>query len=314
MSVFTPVSEEQLQAWLANYTIGTLEHLQGIADGVQNSNFFVTTTLGHYVLTLIESVPRADLPFHLHLMAHLARHGLPVPAPVENRHNEYLGTLNARPAIIVARLGGAADDRPDHKRCTRAGQMLAGLHLAAQSYRRRQANPRDHAWRLACAQRLQAHLNAAERTTLALELDFQARCQYADLPHGAVHADLFRDNVLWQGEHISGVIDFYFAGYDAWLYDLAVMLNDWCLHADGSGALDEDAARALLQGYQQQRPLLATERAALPAMLRTAALRFWLSRLEDKHLPRPGALVSMHDPNAFHRILQHHQQQAPELF
>ncbi len=302
MSVFTPVTDADLAAWLKNYAIGRLEALQGISAGVQNSNFFVTTSLGRYVLTLFETMPRAELPFYLHLMAHLSRHGLPVPGPVANRDNEYLGTLSGKPAVLVARLSGQSEMVPGIAHCRRIGAMMAGLHLAGLTFGRKQANPRNADWRRDCAARVRPHLSAAGQAELDAELVFQAGFDLRALPQGVIHADLFRDNVLWDGEFVGGVIDFYFAGVDALLFDVAVTVNDWC--ADADGHLDPARSRALLDGYAESRPFTAAERRAWPAVLRAAALRFWLSRLEDFHLPRAGEMVLVKDPDEYRRILQ----------
>lgn len=302
MSVFTSVTEPDLAAWLQNYAIGRLEQLQGISAGVQNSNFFVTTSLGRYVLTLFETMPRAELPFYLHLMAHLARHGLPVPAPVANRDNEYLGTLSGKPATLVSRLAGRSEMTPSVGHCARIGAMMAGLHLAGMSFGRRQPNPRGAEWRRDCAARVRAHLPPDQQAELDAELAYQAGVDLKALPQGVIHADMFRDNVLWDGDFVGGVIDFYFAGHDALLFDVAVTVNDWCAAADGG--LDPARSTALLAAYAENRPFSDTERAAWPAMLRAAALRFWLSRLEDFHLPRAGEMVLVKDPDEYRQILR----------
>jgi homoserine kinase type II len=307
MSVFTPVPESVLADWLKDYAVGRLVELKGISAGVQNSNFFVTTTLGRYVLTLFEGIPRAELPYYLHLMAHLARHGLPVPGPIANRHNEYLGTLQERPAALVVRLSGSSEMNAGLPHCEKVGAMLAGLHLAGQSYGRRQENPRGAAWRAATAQVVRPFLPADEQALLDAELAFQATIDVAALPAGAIHADLFRDNVLWDTDadgdvRIGGVIDFYFAGYDALLFDVAVTVNDWCSTPDGG--LDGARAAALLDAYHAERPFTDTEHAAWPAMLRAAALRFWMSRAADFHLPRAGEMVLVKNPNEYRDILR----------
>ena len=311
MSVFTSVSTAALSDWLRRYAVGRLVALQGISAGVQNSNFFVTTTLSRYVLTLFESIPRAELPFYLHLMAHLARHGLPVPAPIADRDNEYLGTLCERPAALVVRLSGQSDMSPDATRCARVGAMLAGLHLAGLSYGRRQDNPRGAAWRNATAQRVRPYLAPDEQALLDAELAFQAGVDACALPQGVIHADLFRDNVLWDGEHIGGVIDFYFAGRDALLFDVAVTVNDWCTTA--TGELDPQRCDALLGAYHAERAFTAAERALWPAMLRAAALRFWLSRAEDFHLPKTGELVQVKPPAEYRDILRLRRAASPVL-
>lgn len=301
MSVFTSVSTDQLADWLDRYTIGRLVSFEGISAGVQNSNFFVTTTLGRYVLTLFESIPRSELPFYLYLTAHLARHGLPVPAPVADRDNDYFSTLNDRPAALVARLPGGSVVEPSAQHCARVGTMLAGLHLAGLSYGRRQPHSRGETWRQATAREVAPHLSAADRALLEAEMDYQARQDFSALPQGIIHADLFRDNVLWSDERIGGVIDFYFAGRDCLLFDLAVTVNDWCAAADGR--LDGARTLALLQAYQAERQFTPAERACWKAMLRAAALRFWLSRAHDKYLPLSGEMVLVKNPDQYRDLL-----------
>ncbi|MCB1916693.1 MAG: homoserine kinase [Rhodocyclaceae bacterium] len=311
MSVFTPVTVEALSRWLENYAVGRVVELRGIAAGVQNSNFFVTTTLGRYVLTLFETMDRSELPYYLHLMAHLARHGLPVPAPIADRDNEYLGTLADRPAVLVARLSGQSVMEPSPAHCARVGAMLAGLHLAGVSYGRRQDNPRCATWRASTAEAVREFLPADERDLLDRQIAAEARREDDLLPQGAIHADLFRDNVLWDGEFIGGVIDFYFAGHDSLLFDVAVTANDWCT-ATG-GRFDPARIDAFLTAYAADRPFTEEERAQWPSMLRTAALRFWLSRAADYHLPRDGEMVLVKDPNEYRDLLRARSAEIPPL-
>lgn len=311
MSVFTPVSESTLAHWLKNYAIGQLVSFEGIAAGVQNSNFFVTTTLGRYVLTLFEQIPRAQLPYYLHLMAHLARHGLPVPAPIANRDNEYLATLSDRPAVLVSRLSGHSITQPTHAHCKRIGAMLAGLHLAGLSYGRKQDNLRGASWRAQTALALAPLLPADERALLEDEMRAQHAHDWQALPQGAIHADLFRDNVLWQDGWISGVIDFYFAGYDTLLLDVAITLNDWCSQPDGQ--LDLAASQTFLEAYANERAFTPAEQALWPMVLRAAALRFWLSRAQDAYSPRQGEMVLIKDPTEFRQQLLARRAFAPTL-
>ncbi len=306
MSVFTPVTQEQLATFLEHYSVGALVELKGIPAGIENTNYFVTTTHGRYVLTLFEKLTRAELPFYIHLMAHLARHGIPCPAPIANRDNEYLGSLNGKPAALVSRLPGASNMHPDVAHCAAIGAMLGDMHVAGQSYNRRLDNPRGASWRAQTAPQVMPFLPADEAALLSTELAFQQQQSREHLPRGVVHADLFRDNCLFDdcdgAARVGGIIDFYFAGQDALLFDLAVTVNDWC--SDEAGALDEPRATALIAAYHRARPLADTEQAAWPAMLRAAALRFWLSRLYDYHLPRPGEMVHRHDPARFRDILK----------
>jgi homoserine kinase type II len=305
LSVYTPVSEAQLAAWLRRYAVGAPVALEPIRSGIENTNYFVTTTQGRYVLTLFERLPAAELPFYLDLMAHLARHGVPCPAPIASLENAYLGELNGKPAALVTRLPGASVERPGEPECAELGMLLARLHLAGRSYAAYLENPRGPRWWRRAARELEPFLGAHERALLEAELAFQAGQRFPDLPRGPVHADLFRDNALFDGPRLTGVIDFYFAGVDCLLYDVAVCANDWCLvDAQADRRLEPRRTRALLGAYAALRPFAASEREAWPAMLRAAALRFWLSRLHDLHLPRPGELVHAHDPGHFREVLE----------
>jgi len=302
MSVFTRVTHDELSAWLKRYAIGTLVDLQGIAAGIENTNYFVTTSHGRFVLTLFERLPAAELPFYLNLMAHLARHGIPCPAPIADRGDKYLGTLNGKPATIVTCLPGTPLTAPDAGHCTRVGAMLGDMHLAGKGYAGKLENPRGPRWWREASREVLPFLDEGRRALLASELEFQSSHRDLALPRGPVHADLFRDNVLFDGERIGGVIDFYFAGVDALLFDVAVTVNDWCV--DASGEIDAERALALLAAYRRVRELTDSEREAWPVMLRAAALRFWLSRLYDFYLPRPGELTHAHDPEHFRRVLE----------
>ncbi len=302
MSVYTSVSEAQLADWLRRYSVGRLEALEPIQAGIENTNYFVTTSQGRYVLTLFERLPANELPFYLDLMSHPARHGIPAPAPIADLADRTLGELNGKPAALVTRLSGRWREDPGEAECRTLGALLARMHLAGRSYPSYLDNPRGPKWWRVAAEAVAPFLESRKRGLLESELDFQSRQRFPDLPRGPVHADLFRDNALFEGSRISGVIDFYFAGVDCLLFDAAVCVNDWCVGAGGE--LDLPRVRALLGAYHAVRPFEEDERRAWPAMLRAAALRFWLSRLYDLHLPRPGMLVHAHDPEHFRRILE----------
>jgi homoserine kinase type II len=304
MAVFTSVNEQEFSAWLGNYSLGSLLELQGIASGIENTNYFVTTSNGRFVLTLFEKLSAKELPFYLNLMAHLARHGIPCPSPVANRHNQFLGELNGKPACIVSRLTGKSLTQPTAANCAAVGAMLGQMHEAGLGFEESMKNLRGQVWRASAAKQVLPFLNAQDAALLLSEVAFHEQHSLAKLPQGVVHADLFRDNVLFDGKRVGGLIDFYFACNDSLLYDAAITVNDWCM---GEGTkLDVLRTRAMLDAYHAVRPFTAQEAEMWPVALRLAALRFWISRLFDLHKPRDGELVNAHNPDQFKHILQQH--------
>jgi len=304
MSVFTTVTREQLDGWLHHFPIGELVSLEGIPAGIENTNYFVTTARGRYVLTLFEKLTARELPFYLNLQDHLARNGIPCPRPVPDRAGSFLGELNGKPAALVGFLAGKDITAPSPAQCAQAGALLAGIHAAGESYSGRMDNPRGPKWWTAVTPEVAPFIGGEDAALLRNEIMFQARHRFDRLPLGAIHADFFRDNVLFENGCVSGVIDFYFACTDALLYDVAIAVNDWC--AGEGGALDDGRAAALVEAYGKTRPFTAAERDAWPAMLRAGALRFWVSRLYDFYLPRPGELTHAKDPGHFREILANH--------
>lgn len=297
MSVYTTVGHAELAAWLQPLGLGELIGHAGIAAGMQNSNYFVTTTRGRYVLTLFERMAPQALEFYLVLMSHLAGHGIPCPQPLADAEGRRWRLLAGKPAALLSCLPGAGEEKPTAAHCRVVGETLARLHLAGADLANPLPNPCGAAWRQSVGSALLPLLSAAEGELLADELAFQAALDYSALPRGVIHADLFRDNVLWETDgRLSGVLDFYFAGEDVLLFDLAVVANDWCFDA---AALTE-----LLAGYTAQRPVTADEMATWPALRRAAALRFWLLRLEARAQPRGGEVVTIKDPEHFRRMLE----------
>jgi homoserine kinase type II len=304
MSVFTPVSDDEARLLLEHYTLGELEALEGIAQGVENTNYFLTTTTGEYVLTLFEHIPRADLPFYVGLMDHLAHHEIICPAPMRRDDGEMLTEVNGKPAVIVSKLPGAPRSAPTAHDCAIAGRTLGAIHVAGVEYDAALENWRGARWREEFAARLAARLTPAENALIAEENRYQGAIDGTVLPQGIIHGDYFHDNVLWDEAGEAGVIDFYFACDDVLIYDLAIAANDWCARPDAT--LDAERVAALLEGYEHARPLEDQERALWPAMLRRAALRTWLGRLGYTHFPRESHMTIDKDHAFSRRLLEHH--------
>jgi homoserine kinase type II len=306
MAVYTTVSTDELDAWLTRYALGTIREFEPIVSGIENTNYFVTADNGRFVLTLYERLPPDELPFYLNLMAHLAHAGVKAPAPQPDRSGALWSFLNGKPAGLVARLDGFPAERPHAVQCAAAGEALARMHVAVANYRGRLSNRRGPAWLRQAARAVRPFLCADQNALLAAEIKYQSGFARSRLPRGAIHGDLFCDNVLFEGEQVSGIIDFGFAATDAFAYDLAIAVNDWCTVPEGPNLAALDAARcaAMVAAYRAVRPLSGDERALWPMLLRAAALRFWVSRLYDLYLPRPGELTHAHDPSAFERILR----------
>jgi homoserine kinase type II len=320
MAVFTPVSDAELGDWLQHYDLGDVVELRGIQSGIENSNFFLTTTRGEYVLTIFENLTATQLPFYLDLMRHLAAHRVPVPDPMPRSDGSLFGMLRGKPAAIVTKLEGAPELKPTPAHCIEVGQMLARMHLAGRDFPRHQPNLRSLAWWQENLPAIVDFLSAPQRELIESELVHQAAfftsADYAALPDGPCHCDLFRDNVLFapgrDHARLGGFFDFYFAGVDKWLFDVAVTVNDWCVDLE-SGALDPARVDAMLRAYQTVRPFTPAEERHWNDMLRAGAMRFWVSRLYDFYRPREAQMLKPHDPGHFERILRERVKAAASL-
>ncbi|SEA39634.1 homoserine kinase [Variovorax sp. YR216] len=338
MAVFTEVGFDEADALVQRLGLGPLRELRGIEGGIENTNYFATTASGEFVLTLFERLGAEQLPYYLCLMKHLAARGLPVPEPVAdpavappdghalsipaNAPCELLHTVAGKPAAIVQRLQGKSELAPTARHCGELGRLLARMHIGARDFPRIQPNLRGLHWWNDTAPVVLPYLEAPQAGLLRSELAYQNHIaessSYAALPRGPVHADLFRDNAMFdthasvEAPKLTGVFDFYFAGTDTWLFDIAVCLNDWAIDLQ-TGRHDNARADALLAAYASVRPLTGAERALLPAMLRAAALRFWISRLWDFYLPREASMLKPHDPAHFERVLRERAHASFEL-
>ena len=307
MADYTEVAFDEAKGLFQALSLGTLSQLRAAAGGIENTNYFASTERGDYVLTLFERLTCAQLPFYLKLMKHLASRGIPVPDPAADSRGGILHSLKGKPAAVVNKLPGQSQLTPEAVHCAAVGDMLARMHLAGQQFSLRQPNLRGLAWWNSTAPVVLPFLSGEQRSLMQSELAFQnhvaALPAYQGLPCGAVHADLFRDNVMFDGEQLTGFFDFYFAGCDTLLFDISVCLNDWCIDLT-TGVAHTERHQAFVSAYEAVRPLRAAEHQLLPALLRAGALRFWLSRLWDLHLPRDAAVLTAHDPSHFERVLR----------
>ena len=311
MAVFTEVSRDEAADLMRHLGLGALVEMAGCTGGIENTNYFVTTERDgerhEWVLTLFERLTAQQLPFYLYLMKHLAARGILVPNPQADAAGTILHTVRGKPAAVVNRLRGQYEPNPTAQHCAQLGALLARMHLAGRDYEREQPNLRGLAWWNETVPVILPHLQPEQAALLTAELAYQNHIAtsptYQGLPRGPIHADLFRDNALFEDGRLTGVFDFYFAGCDTWLFDIAVCLNDWCIDL-GDGHTDPERTRALLDAYESVRPLTAGERALLPALRRAGALRFWISRLWDWYLPREAAVLKPHDPTHFERVLR----------
>lgn len=309
MAVYTDVSFEELEVFLTAYDLGEPHVFKGIAEGVSNSNYFLQTEKGTFILTLYEMrVEVEDLPFYLGLMEHLAAAGIRCPTPVRARNGAVTGLLNGRAAALLTFLDGVSLRRPTAVHCQQAGLALAELHQAGASFAGKRANALGPAgWRKLADDCVAEADSVADglRALIEEELATLETAWPAQLPQGVIHADLFPDNVLFVNDRVSGIIDFYFACNDALAYDLAVTLNAWCFESDG--AFNVTKGRALITGYQAKRALQAGEKDAFPVLCRGAALRFLLTRTYDWINRNPAALVRPKDPREFAKRLRFHR-------
>ncbi len=309
MAVYTEVTDEELTAFVAAYEIGEPLSCKGIAEGIENSNYLLTAEGGTYILTLYEKrVQRADLPFFLGLMDHLGARGVPCPTPLKGRDGQMLRTLCGRPAAIVTFLDGLWPRRITPEHCARLGEAMAHMHLAGLDFHLGRANALSvEDWRplldTSAARAEEVRPGLAE--DLEAELDDLESRWPAGLPSGVIHADLFPDNVFFRADHLSGIIDFYFACSDFFAYDLAICLNAWCFETDGSFNITK--ARRMLTAYRKVRDFSADELDALPLLARGSAMRFLLTRLYDWLNTPPGALVTPKDPLEYMKKLEFHR-------
>jgi homoserine kinase type II len=305
MSVFTTLSLDEVRLWLAPFNVGELQTLRGIAAGITNTNYFVETSESRFVLTVFEKNDFDELPYFVHLMTHLSQHGIQCPSPIVDKDGVALHRIHGKPALMVSCLRGSDVSQPNLTQIEAVAETLARMHLAGMAFHEQSHNQRGQGWRVMTAQQVMPKLAPVQQHLLQEELQFQHGLDLSGLPHGVIHGDLFRDNVLFDGNVLGGFIDFYYACHDVLAYDVAIAVNEWCV--DANGAFVDDKLAVFMNAYHAVRPFTAEEKSFWPALLRRAALRFWLSRLYDFYYPVAGELTHAKDPAHFERVLLNRQ-------
>jgi len=301
MSVYTSISHHDLVQFLSTYDLGELLHFEGISNGIENTNYFVTTTQGPFVLTLFETLKHQDLPYFLSILNCLDNCQIPSALAQADLQGEKLQTLHHKPTLLLSRLEGSSIEHPNETHCGIIGNILGQIHKNRNAFTEYRENDENNHWYQSTAEKLYPLLPEDEAKLLKSEIDFKCQLTVDHLPTGLIHADLFRDNVLFFQDRLSGVIDFYNACNDVLLYDLAIAANDWCRLPNGE--FSDSHTQALLQAYHHERPLNEDEMHSWPDILRIMSLRFWLSRLHDLYFQKPGEVIHTKDPNVFKKIL-----------
>ena len=301
MSVYTSVNIEELKIWLQDYALDNLTDYQGIKSGITNTNYFLMTAHDRFVLTLFEKNTIEDLPYFVDLMAHLAKNSFLCPKPIFKNNGTALSILKNKPALIVTCLKGKELNKPEVKHCKAVGASLAELHMKSANFTAQHQNTRDLNWIKKTAETLFSELPQDESLLLREEILYQEKKNYK-LPKSTIHGDLFRDNVLFLNDQVSGFIDFYYACTDYLILDVAIAVNDWCVNSDGS--FDEKRLNAFLDAYKKIRSFNDNEDRAWNDVLRLASLRFWVSRLNDFYHIEEGELTFIKDPDHFKKILK----------
>ena len=306
MSVYTSLSHTQIESFISAYTFSPLISYTGIAAGIENSNYLLKTVQGDFILTVYEHFTANELSPYLNLLRQLAQHENHYPSPLADQQHRYFKMLENKPAAIFKCLPGMSVIQATAHQCQSVASALAKFHLSSTHLDFNKENPRNFDWIQTTAQQVAPQLSAADTILLEDELNYQLKHPTQHLTHGIIHADLFKDNVLFVDNHLTGLLDFYAACFDCYLLDIAIALNDWCVNQQG--VFERKLQDAFILSYKHVRNISQQEEKFLPILLRRACLRFWLSRLEHKLYPRVGEITQEKDPEQFKNLLLQHRQ------
>jgi homoserine kinase type II len=305
MAVYTSINSSDLNEWFKKFNFENYIDFKGISSGVTNSNYVIFMPNSNYILTIFEHNHIEELQFYVDLMTYLAKENFLCPRPIENNSGQALGLLKSKPALMVSFLDGKEIAVRNSNNCYLVGQHLARLHLATNNFPQSNKNTRDLSWISDMYLKLKEYLSLEDQKIIELEINYHEKIDKVELPEGIIHGDLFRDNVLFLNDKVSGFIDFYYACNEKFIYDIAIAINDWCIYDDGK--INKLLYLEFIKGYQSEKKLTDNENEYFNSALRLAALRFWLSRLEAFHDAKEGEITFIKDPNHFKDILVNRQ-------
>jgi homoserine kinase type II len=305
MAVYTSINSSDLSGWFKKFNFKDFIDFKGISSGVTNSNYVIFMPHSKFILTLFEHITIEELPFYSDLMTYLAQENFLCPKPIENNSGQALGLLKDKPALMVSFLEGKEIAIRDSKSCYLVGEYLAKLHLTTNNFPQSNKNTRGLSWMSDMYLNLKEYLSLEDQKIIELEINYHEKIDKTELPEGIIHGDLFRDNVLFLNDKVSGFIDFYYACNEKFIYDIAIAINDWCIYDDGK--INKLLYLEFIKGYQSEKKLTDNENEYFNSALRLAALRFWLSRLEAFHDAKEGEITFIKDPNHFKDILVNRQ-------
>lgn len=305
MAVYTSLSQSEVENFISKFNIGKLKSYKGISDGVTNSNFFINTDICEAVLTVFEDLDFEDLEYYFNFMQHLSSHGFSCPSPLSDKNNNYIHDLKGKPAALISKLSGKVYEEINEKKLIELAKSFAEMHLISLKFKTQKKNLRGLQWMKDTFYLFADKIPSDQRELISDELSFLENIP-ADLPRGVIHADLFRDNVLFVEDTLGGIIDFYYACDDFFIYDIAIVINDWCI--DHNGSIIEKRKKLFIEAYDSVRKLNNSEHDALNLYLRLAAMRFLISRFRDQFNAKDAELNTMKDPLFFYEILKNRRQ------
>ena len=302
MSVYTNLSNKDVSSLLATYNIGTLKSFRGISDGITNTNYFLNTTRGKYIITIFEDITEAKVKKYLKLMNFFSSNSLCCPEIMLTKSKQILSIVKSKPCSIMEKLSGQTVRETNASLCESIGSIIGNFHNTGSNYKNKISNSRNIKWVESNIKKIRNHVSKKQLYILEYSSTIFREIFETSLPNGIIHSDLFRDNVLARNGHVTGIIDYYYSFNGPFIYELAVIINDWCINKDGSINLKK--YKSFLNSYNIVRNLTSIEKRYINKAMIAAGLRFYLSRLVDMIFPKVGEITHIKDPSTFEKIIK----------